>query len=450
MAGFDPNQQLGVMRRPPPTPASPSPVTAPTAPQATTVTQPAQPTSPDFFQSVANHSVGAIRNAADRLQPLTDAYQQGGAWGVVKQATHGVADVNRSLMGNVVAPAAAVGAKVLMGPDAAQKTQQFLTPSAQQQSDVQSQPKPPVSTSPDRSAAQIQPDINNVQKGYGVARFEGGPSYSVTPEGVTRGDGKALGGTLSFMPDDKTAESAGKIADHAQGMARLRAGLPYDAAEAAAVQQRQSAAPAYTPDTPSQWELHTAAVNASRGANRQADQVELAQLLKRADPERIDKVALAQEGFGVQREKNAADLAAARSSSAVAQSNADRTYQLGVMNALKPTTGGTTLEVPMIGADGRPVTNRETGEPFTRDVHASTVNGQVQEDPALLSQALNDSELIGKANVDDSRSWFDNLWSSATPAQYAQAKADAFNKRAAQYGINKQMVILPDGTPAWQ
>lgn len=79
------------------------------------------------------------------------------------------------------------------------------------------------------------------EPGGGPVRYEIGEGGQVRKFG---GDGRELPmrGGVSYLGDDQTAATAEKEVAHAQGMQRLRQGLPYDPREFAALQQQQARA----------------------------------------------------------------------------------------------------------------------------------------------------------------------------------------------------------------
>lgn len=150
-----------------------------------------------------------------------------------------------------------------------------------------------------------------------AAAPEAGPSHQVAYRYADgrlskEVDGQAapLRGTVSYLQNDQTAASAHAMQQHAMGMARLKAGLPYDAGEANAAIQRNIST-RFQPEAPSQWELETAAKNASRGDPRFGEKARYQEMLARANPQlglEEEKLGLEGQRIGMQGAQHAGEL----------------------------------------------------------------------------------------------------------------------------------------------
>lgn len=103
---------------------------------------------------------------------------------------------------------------------------------------------PSVSAARQRMGIQEGPGAGlpaSADMGGGPVRYEIGEGGQVRKFGAD-GREQAMRGGVSILPGDRTADTAEQEVAHAQGMQRLRQGLPYDPKEFATLQQQQQQA----------------------------------------------------------------------------------------------------------------------------------------------------------------------------------------------------------------
>ena len=266
-------------------------------------------------------------------------------------------------------------------------------------------------------------DMNSVQPGQGLVTA-GDTHYKINNKQINKSVGgvsQPLRNNFSVMPNDQTADTAAKEYAHQEGMARLRAGLPYDANEAQAFQQQQQ-----------MGHLFDIATGNSQVVQHGAKTRELAANLLSGMTQSAAQRAHDQATLDETRRYHAAKLG------------------VDAAKLMQPSVEKINSPYPVFDQFGNPVRNPKTNEVQMQNIHELMVNGVRQPSSQALG-VLQQAATARAMNDPRTRRSASNGWGLlANPANPQDLVSEHLNTLDAQYGTGRRLVMDANGNPMWE